>query len=108
MSVITYEILDTLFPKYNLRIWFSTTENYYFGFRDDGPKSYIGRMDFRCAKYCLYDGIHLKHEMIMANKEKPLYFTDVEPFEKQLNEIIKQRKVLLAKQRERKINRDFK
>ena len=56
----------------------------------------------------MFDSIHLKHDKIVGDKNKRHTYIEVEPFEKHLNELIIQRKKILAEQREQKMKKDFK
>jgi hypothetical protein len=44
----------------------------------------------------------------VCDKNKRHNYTEVEPFEEHLNELIVQRKKILAEMRERKMKKDFK
>ena len=87
--------LDKLIQKYHLIVYFGINENY-ICFEGDGPSSYIGIYSRYYKKVCLYDSIHLKHDKIVSDKSKSHFYTEVEPFEKHLNELIMQRKKILA------------
>lgn len=56
----------------------------------------------------MFDSIHLKHDKIVCDKNKRHTYTEVEPFEKHLNELIIQRKKILVEQKELKMKEDFK
>ena len=51
---------------------------------------------------------YLKHDKIVGDKNKRHDYIEVEPFEKHLNELIIQRKRILADMKERKMKKDFK
>ena len=52
--------------------------------------------------------LNLKNDKIVCDKNKRHTYIEVEPFEKHLNELIIQRKKILAEQRELKMKKDFK
>lgn len=100
--------LENLIRKYHLRIYFGVGDYHYLNFEGDGPSSYIGGYSRYHKKAYLFDNIHLKHDKIISDKNKRYYYTELEPFEKQLNELIIQRKKILADMKERKMKKDFK
>lgn len=99
--------LDKLIQKYHLTVYFGIDEDY-ICFEGDGSSSYIGIYSRYYKKACLYDSIHLKHDKIVSDKNKRHTYTEVEPFEKHLNELIIQRKKILAELKECKMKKDFK
>ena len=99
--------IENLIRKYHLRVYFGVGD-YYLNFEGDSPSSYIGGYSRYYKKACLFDIIHLKHDKIVSDKNKRHTYTEVEPFEKHLNELIIQRKRILAELKERKMKKDFK
>jgi len=100
--------LDKLIDKYHLLIYSGHGNDYYLCFEGDGPSSFIGIYSRYYKTACLIDSIHLKHDKIVCDKNKRHNYTEVEPFEEHLNELIVQRKKILAEMRERKMKKDFK
>lgn len=98
---------ENLIQKYHLTVYFGIDVNY-ICFEGDGSSSYIGIYNRYYKEVCLYDSIHLKHDKIVSDKNKRHTYTEVEPFEKHLNELIIQRKKILADMKERKMKEDFK
>lgn len=99
--------LDNLILKYHLKVYFSAGD-YYLCFEGDNSSSYIGAYSRYSGKAYLFDSIHLKHDKIIGDKNKRHFYIEVEPFEKHLNELIMQRKKILAEIKERKMKKDFK
>ena len=99
--------LDNLIIKYHLMVHRSGTD-YFICFEGDGPSSFIGAYSRYSGKAYLFDSIHLKHDKIIGDKNKRHFYIEVEPFEKHLNELIIQRKKILAELKERKMKKDFK
>lgn len=100
--------LDNLIRKYHLMVYSGIGNDYYLCFDGDVPASYIGIYSRYYKRACLFDSIHLKHDKIVGDKNKRHTYIEVEPFEKHLNELIIQRKKILAEQREQKMKKDFK
>lgn len=100
--------LGNLIRKYNLMVYYSSGNYYYISFEGDSSSSYIGAYSIYNKKAYLFDSIHLKHDKIIGDKNKRHTYIEVEPFEKHLNELIIQRKRILAEQKERKMKKDFK
>lgn len=100
--------LDKLIQKYHLLVHIGIGNDYYICFEGDGPSSFIGAYNRYGDKVYLFDSILLKHDKIVGDKNKRHTYIEVEPFEKHLNELIIQRKKILAEQRERKMKKDFK
>lgn len=100
--------LDKLIQKYNLLVHNGIGNDYYIFFDGDVPSSYIGIYSRYYKRACLFDSIHLKHDKIVGDKNKRHDYIEVEPFEKHLNELIIQRKKILADIKERKMKKDFK
>lgn len=100
--------LDNLILKYHLTVYSDAGNDYCICFDGDGPSSFIGAYSRYSGKAYLFDSIHLKHDKIIGDKDKRHFYIEVEPFEKQLNELIIQRKKILAEQKERKMKKDFK
>ena len=100
--------LDNLIRKYHLMVYSGIRNDYYICFDGDGPSSYIGAYSRYNGKVYLFDSIHLKHDKIVGDKDKRHTYIEVEPFEKHLNELIIQRKKILAEQKELKMKEDFK
>lgn len=99
--------LDKLILKYHLQVHFNYGNNC-ICFDGDGPSSYIGAYSTFSGQAYLFDSIHLKHDKIVGDKNKRHTYVEVEPFEKHLNELIIQRKRILADIKERKMKKDFK
>lgn len=102
------EELENLIRKYHLMVYYSTGNYYCLCFDGDGPSSFIGAYSKYSGKAYLFDSIHLKHDKIIGDKNKRHTYIEVEPFEKHLNELIIQRKKILAEIKERKMKKDFK
>lgn len=100
--------LDNLILKYHLKVYFSAGNDYFICFEGDSASSYIGAYSIYSGKAYLFDSIHLKHDKIVGDKNKRHFYVEVEPFEKHLNELIIQRKRILAELKERKMKKDFK
>lgn len=100
--------LYNLIDKYHLQIYSGLGNDYYLCFDGDGPSSFIGAYSRYSSKAYLFDSIHLKHDKIIGDKNKKHTYIEIEPFEKHLNELIIQRKKILAEMKERKIKKDFK
>lgn len=100
--------LEKLIQKYHLMVYSGLSNDYYLCFEGDKASSYIGMYSRYHKNACLFDSIHLKHDKIVGDKNKRHTYIEVEPFEKHLNELIIQRKKILAEQRERKMKKDFK
>jgi hypothetical protein len=100
--------LDNLIRKYHLLVYSGIGNDYYICFDGDVPSSYIGIYSRYSGKAYLFDSIHLKHDKIIGDKNKKHYYIEVEPFEKHLNELIIQRKKIIAEMKERKMKKDFK
>ena len=100
--------LDNLIYKYHLFIYSGIGNDCYLCFAGDGPSSFIGSYSRYSGKAYLFDSIHLKHDKIVGDKNKRHDYIEVEPFEKHLNELIIQRKRILADIKERKMKKDFK
>ena len=100
--------IDKLIIKYHLMVYFSYGNEYCICFDGDGPSSFIGAYSIFSGKAYLFDSIHLKHDKIVGDKNKRHTYIEVEPFEKHLNELIIQRKRILAEIKERKMKKDFK
>ena len=100
--------IDNLLLKYHLKVHFSYGNEYCICFEGDGPSSFIGAYSIFSGKAYLFDSIHLKHDKIVGDKNKRHTYIEVEPFEKHLNELIIQRKRILAEMKERKMKKDFK
>lgn len=100
--------LDKLIYKYHLIVYFSTGNDYYLCFEGDSASSFIGAYNRYGGQAYLFDSIHLKHDKIVGDKNKRHTYVEVEPFEKHLNELIIQRKRILAEMKERKMKKDFK
>ena len=100
--------IDNLIIKYHLKVHFSFDNEYCICFDGDGPSSFIGAYSIFSGKAYLFDSIHLKHDKIVGDKNKRHTYVEVEPFEKHLNELIIQRKRILAEIKERKMKKDFK
>ena len=100
--------LEKLIRKYHLRVYFGDGDYYYLNFEGDSPSSYIGGYSRYYKKAYLFGSIHLKHDKIISDKNKRHIYTEVEAFENHLNELIIQRKKILAKMKERKMKKDFK
>ena len=100
--------LDNLILKYHLMVYCSSGNDYFICFYGDSPSSFIGAYSRYIGKAYLFDSIHLKHDKIIGDKDKRHFYIEVEPFEKHLNELIIQRKKILAEQKERKMKKDFK
>jgi hypothetical protein len=100
--------LDKLIQKYHLLVYSGIGNDYYICFDGDVPSSYIGIYSRYSGKAYLFDSIHLKHDKIIGDKNKKHYYIEVEPFEKHLNELIIQRKKIIAEMKERKMKKDFK
>ncbi len=100
--------LDNLILKYHLKVHFSFGNEYCICFDGDGPSSFIGAYSIYSGQAYLFDSIHLKHDKIVGDKNKRHTYVEVEPFEKHLNELIIQRKRILAEIKERKMKKDFK
>ena len=99
--------LENVIRKYHLTVYLNDGY-YYLCFYGDGPSSYIGAYSRYNGKVYLFDGIHLKHDKIVGDKDKRHTYIEVEPFEKHLNELIIQRKKILADMKESKMKKDFK
>lgn len=100
--------LENLIHKYHLMVYSGIGNDYYICFDGDVPSSYIGIYSRYSGRAYLFDSIHLKHDKIIGDKNKRHTYIEVEPFEKHLNELIIQRKRILAEQKERKMKKDFK
>ena len=100
--------LENLIRKYHLMVYSGIGNDYYICFDGDVPSSYIGIYSRYSGRAYLFDSIHLKHDKIIGDKNKRHTYIEVEPFEKHLNELIIQRKRILAEQKERKMKKDFK
>lgn len=100
--------LDNLIYKYHLIVYSGIRNDCYLCFAGDGPSSFIGAYSRYSGKAYLFDSIHLKHDKIVGDKNKRHDYIEVEPFEKHLNELIIQRKKILADIKERKMKKDFK
>lgn len=100
--------LDKLILQYHLKVHLSYGNDFYLCFDGDSSSSYIGAYNRYSEKAYLFDSIHLKHDKIIGDKNKRHTYVEVEPFEKHLNELIIQRKKIIAEQKERKIKKDFK
>lgn len=100
--------LDNLIYKYHLMVYSGIRNDYYICFDGDVPSGYIGIYNRYYKRACLFDSIHLKNDKIVCDKNKRHTYIEVEPFEKHLNELIIQRKKILAEQRELKMKKDFK
>lgn len=100
--------LDNLIYKYHLIVYYGPGNEYYMCFDGDYSSSYIGAYNRYCGQAYLFDSIHLKHDKIVGDKNKRHTYIEVEPFEKHLNELIIQRKRILAEIKERKMKKDFK
>lgn len=100
--------LDNLIRKYHLMVYSGIRNDYYICFDGDVPSGYIGIYNRYYKRACLFDSIHLKHDKIVYDKNKKHTYTEVEPFEKHLNELIIQRKKILVEQKELKMKEDFK
>lgn len=100
--------LDKLILKYHLMVYFSSGNDYYLCFEGDSASSFIGAYSIYSGQAYLFDSIHLKHDKIVGDKNKRHTYIEVEPFEKHLNELIIQRKRILAEMKERKMKKDFK
>ena len=100
--------LANLINKYHLLVYFSAGNDYCLCFEGDRPSSFIGAYNIYSGKVYLFDSIHLKHDKIVGDKNKRHTYVEVEPFEKHLNELIIQRKRILAEIKERKMKKDFK
>lgn len=101
------EELEMLIQKYHLKVY-TGIYDYYLYFNGDETSSYIGVYNIYHKTACLFDSIHLKHDKIISEKSKSHTYIEVEPFEKHLNELIIQRKKILAEIKERKMKKDFK
>lgn len=102
------DVLENLIRKYHLRVYFGAGDYYYLNFKGDSPSSYIGGYSRYYKNAYLFDSVHLKHDKIVGDKNKRHTYTEVEPFEKHLNELIIQCKKILAEMKERKMKKDFK
>ena len=100
--------LENMIRKYHLMVYYSTGNEYNLCFDGDGPSSFIGAYSRYSGKVYLFDSIHLKHDKIVGDKNKRHTYIEVEPFEKHLNELIIERKRILADMKERKMKKDFK
>lgn len=102
--------LKNLIQKYHLSVYNSSYGNdeYCLCFDGDGPSSFIGAYNRYIGKAYLFDSIHLKHDKIVGDKTKRHIYIEVEAFEKHLNELIIERKRILADIKERKMKKDFK
>lgn len=108
MNLIWDKIIETL-EQYHLKIRSNYSNgDYYICFTDLDYPNYIGVFNPRKAICYLYDSIHLKHEKIVADKNHITHYTDIEPFTKHLNELIRQKKTLLNDIKVRKMLKDFK
>lgn len=99
--------LENLIRKYHLMVYSGIGNDYYICFDGDVPSSYIGIYSRYSGRAYLFDSIHLKHDKIIGDKNKRHTYIEVEPFEKHLNELIIQRKRILAEMKERKMKKDF-
>ena len=99
---------ENLICKYNLMVYSGIGNDCYICFDGDVPSSYIGIYSRYSGIAYLFDSIHLKHDKIVGDKNKRHTYIEVEPFEKHLNELIIQRKRILAELKERKMKKDFK
>ena len=107
MTDIDTNTFEELCKKYHLRYGYAfSTSSYYIGFADLDYYNIIGFVGSDGGY--LYKSIHLKHEKIIGEKDKRVYFSTIEDMEEHLNELIRQKKEILADIKERKMKKDFK
>jgi hypothetical protein len=107
MTDINTNTFEAICKKYNLLYGYAfSTSSYYIGFADLDYHNIIGFVS--ASGGYLYKFIHLKHDKIIGEKDKRVYFSTIEDMEVHLNELIKQKKEILVGIKERKMKKDFK